>query len=163
MTNEYEIDGAVTRIWLPFRDGSLWECLIDTEDLPLVSSIKGHWYASRKADGERMYAFGSVGVLMHRFILGITDRKVEVDHIHHNGLDNRKGELRTATRSQNAFNRKGPRAGSRSGIRGVYWHKQSGYWRGVARVEGNKRKDICGAFETPEEAAEALRLFREAA
>lgn len=45
-------------------------------------------------------------IQMHREVLGLTSRdRVETDHKNHNGLDNRKENLRTATKSENQKNR----------------------------------------------------------
>lgn len=40
----------------------------------------------------------------HRFIMGIEDNKLQIDHINHNPLDNRKINLRVCTASENAKN-----------------------------------------------------------
>lgn len=42
---------------------------------------------------------------MHRVVMN-TPYGLIVDHIHHNGLDNRESELRNVTHSQNSMNRK---------------------------------------------------------
>lgn len=51
----------------------------------------------------------------------------QADHKNGNRADNRWGNLRVATRSQNASNGKRHRDNS-SGFKGVYFHKQSGLW-----------------------------------
>lgn len=51
-----------------------------------------------------MYAIHDTYGRMHRWILGITDKKVLIDHIDHNGLNNQKNNLRIATSSRNKKN-----------------------------------------------------------
>lgn len=41
---------------------------------------------------------------MHRWILEVTNERVLIDHIDHNGLNNQKGNLRIVTSSQNKKN-----------------------------------------------------------
>ena len=75
--------------------------LIDDEDFERVNQRK--WGLSSKR-----YARGSINskmILMHRFILNMP-KNVDLDHINGNGLDNRKCNLRIATKSQNGGNRK---------------------------------------------------------
>ena len=55
-------------------------------------------YASSKIDGKE--------VKMHRFIMGITERKVVVDHENHDTLDNQKHNLRACSHRQNILNSK---------------------------------------------------------
>src|SRR4029077_1035012 len=83
-------------------------------------------------------------VSLHREILGV--RGGEVDHVDHDGLNNRRENLRPASRSQNLGNSR-QRVSPSSGFRGVamVWDR----WR--ARVGGQ----YLGAFDTPEEAARA--------
>jgi len=45
-------------------------------------------------------------ILMHRFILGLKDPKVVVDHKNHNGLDNRRENIRPCTHAENMANRR---------------------------------------------------------
>lgn len=87
---------------------------------------------------------------MHRAVLKAADGMV-VDHINHNGLDNRKANLRVATVAQNAWNAKRPIG--RSGYRGVSFDRRTGRWR-VAISYCGKRKQL-GCFRDKHEAAKA--------
>jgi hypothetical protein len=49
---------------------------------------------------------------------------LDVDHLFHNGLDNRKKSLELKTRSQNLLNRRGAQKNSKTGALGVYWIKK---------------------------------------
>lgn len=78
--------------------------LVDNTDYNKVSKYK--WCCSKQ--GHTFFAerrLNNLLVRMHRFILKLKrgDRK-EIDHINHNGLDNRRSNLRVCTRSQNLWN-----------------------------------------------------------
>lgn len=85
--------------------------LVDDEDFDYLNQFK--WYA-REYD-HTFYACRAVPignskqkvVRMHRVILGLTEAKTLVDHKDHNGLNNQRNNLRTATPLDNAANRKG--------------------------------------------------------
>jgi hypothetical protein len=86
----------------------IFECLIDDEDFNLVKEY--HWYIHSRtgyARGRKKNPRGKNNFIsMHRLVLGILDKpEVDVDHIKHNKLDNRKSQLRTCTTSQNTSNR----------------------------------------------------------
>jgi hypothetical protein len=86
---------------------------------------------------------------MHRLLLSVES---EIDHANGNGLDNRRCNIRPATRSLNLANRASP--GSRSGFRGVTpANQKNGRW--VARIKINGKTHFLGTFDTPEEAARA--------
>lgn len=51
-----------------------------------------------------------------------------LDHINGNRQDNRIDNLRVVTKRENAMNRKGANSNSKSGIRGVYFHKRCNRW-----------------------------------
>jgi hypothetical protein len=84
-------------------------------------------YALRKEHGRTVY--------MHRFILGITDPKLRVDHWDRNGLRNMRSNLRRATSSQNQGNRKLSKNNT-SGFEGVSWHGASSKWQAQIHVHG---------------------------
>ena len=77
-----------------------------------------------------------------------------VDHINHNKSDNRKNNLRLATRSQNIQNR-GIIPNNTSGVTGVHWHNHTKKWK--AEIEVNKRKIYIGVFKEKEDAIKARK------
>jgi hypothetical protein len=130
--------------------------LVSNKDFARVS--QHHWYASvkKRKDGsvKAVYAANKRKeiVLMHRFILEITNPKVKVDHKNFNGLDNQRKNLRIATDVQNNRNK---RIGSAnlSGIKGVSWHLRDMKWQANIRV--NSKSKFLGYFNRISDAKEA--------
>jgi hypothetical protein len=89
-------------------------------------------------------------IRLHRLLMNPGPGE-QVDHRNHNGLDNRRENLRLATAAQNAANARPKR--NRPGYKGVNWHKRNQKWRAYITVD---RKYIhLGVFEDPWEAAQA--------
>jgi hypothetical protein len=91
---------------------------------------------------------------MHRFILGLTDRKVEVDHINGIGTDNRRCNLRVTDRAGNARNCR-RRVDNVSGYKGVYKDERNRFRPWIAQIKFKKKKYRLGYFATPQEAHKA--------
>jgi hypothetical protein len=137
------------------RDGSVHDVLLDDADYARVVAAgpwailtsHGNTYAlhSTNVDGKRTV------VLMHRFVLGVDD-SVQVDHENSNGLDNQRGNLRPATRVQNAQNRRRNK-NSTTGFKGVVLDRRTGLYR--ARIAADGRRVSLGAFATASAAHEA--------
>ena len=89
---------------------------------------------------------------MHRFILGLTDPKIKVDHINHNGLDNRKSNLRFGSHQHNVFNRR-PNLHAVSLYKGVRWNTQRNKWMAYITIDG--KGIYLGVFDNEEDAARA--------
>lgn len=100
----------------------------------------GGFYAARKGVGGKIY--------MHRYLM---DARL-VDHRDRDGLNNRRSNLRIATRSQNAANSK-PRR-TKAPFRGIYQNGKM--W--VARIRVNYAYIYLGTYPTPEAAAAAYDL-----
>ena len=115
-----------------------------------VEMISGHvWHAAGRPGF--MYAVTRVGkkqVKMHRMIMGDPEG-LFVDHINSETMDNRRSNLRVATRRENAWNRSGLMPKNTSGYLGVTWHKINKKWSAV--VSGVH----VGYFDTAKEAAVA--------
>ena len=132
--------------------------LIDDGDFELLSrftwhaqNIRGRWYAMRKTS--RRADYRSIG--MHNEIMGA----LEIDHRNGNGLDNRRENLRRATRSQNIANSK-LHLDNTSGTKGVYWDKATQKWR--AQIGFNYRVIQLGRFADKKEAIRARREAQQA-
>lgn len=106
-------------------------------------ACRQHWNPDLKKY-EKMY--------MHRYILN-TPQGLDTDHINRNKLDNRKSNLRVATRSANNLHR-GISQNNTSGITGVNFHKASQLWRAYIKHEG---KQICLGYRRSKEQARILR------
>jgi len=77
-----------------------------------------------------------------------------VDHYNLDGSDNRWINLREASHSQNGANRMAQRNNT-SGIKGVYWFRQTKKWHARIQVDGSYRH--LGYFITKAEAALAYK------
>lgn len=135
-------------IAFPLANGG--ETLIDADDLP---KLKGHiWYQhmgyarARAPHGE---------IHMSHVILPCPDGMF-IDHINRNKLDNRKANLRIATRSQNNANRRSFKNSS-SIYKGVHWNKKSGLWE--AAIRKNNRTITLGMYEDEIAAASAYNAY----
>ena len=77
-----------------------------------------------------------------------------VDHINHNGLDNRKCNLRICTNQENICNCEIPK-NNKSGCKGVYWAKDKHKW--TVQVTVNNKTIYIGRYDNLEEAIMARK------
>ena len=142
--------------------------IVDDENYKLLNQSK--WYALLGGSGYRAARKGKFYyengkqiqpvILMHRLIMDTPDG-IDVDHINHNTLDNRKSNLRNCLHSENSSNRKKNRT-NRSKYKGVIL--RGGYI--LAKIAKDKKQIHLGYHKTEEEAAKAynkaaLNLFGE--
>lgn len=124
------------------------EAWVSDCDFELVSKHK--WYAWESSNGG-WYAVTNVCqkmVFMHRLILNTPDG-VEVDHRNHNGLDNRRFNIRNCAHIENGYNRRSHRGTSR--YKGVSWLQSSHKWR--AQITQNGKIEYLGCFDNEVDAA----------
>lgn len=112
-------------------------------------------------DDEKGYLQVQVGGCvrrLHRVVwalidgLCLDDVPADIDHKDLDGKNNRKANLRPATRAQNLAN-KGAHSNNTSGVKGVCWDKNRGKW--VARINVRGRNINLGRFDDKEEASSA--------
>lgn len=114
----------------------------------IAGSQRKDGYISIKVDYNRYFAHRLAWFYSH-----VKWPAEEVDHINRSPGDNRLSNLRLATRSQNATNRK-RQSNNASGFSGVSFHRASGKWHARVRLDG---RDIhLGLFTEPGDAAMAV-------
>lgn len=135
--------------------------LVDDEDAELVQKYK--WKILRTKRG--VYATTRITILMHRLVMGLQpgDLSLVADHKDGSTLDNRRKNLRTATRQQNVQN-------ARKSIvkkKGASWTPYKGVVRDIRgegrynayiKPPGHRRRLYLGYFRTAEEAAMAYNV-----
>lgn len=128
----------------------LQHILIDDADIQLFlahdwrrdGSVKG--YVQRGVKGGQVY--------LHREILK-APQNLYVDHINGNPLDNRRSNLRLATRCQNAANRVKTKSKTSSAHKGVCFNKKLKKW--TASISANKTTTHLNCFNCETAAAVA--------
>jgi len=140
---------------IPLSQGKY--AIIDPDDYKRLSRYK--WYAVK--GGNTFYAVRGqwskqlkkrLTISMHNVIIE-TPAGYIVDHINHNGLDNRKANLRPATQADNTRNTRYRTRNTSSKYRGVWYNKKKNKWR--ATICYNRRRKQIGYFTDEKEAARA--------
>lgn len=122
--------------------------------------LRGYEWLAKKGKNSfyaRRYVPGGKGkretlIYIHQEVIQVPGGMV-VDHINHDGMDNRRANLRAATYSQNLCNRKKRLGAMYSKYKGVHWHKLHKKWAG--RITFDKKTIHLGYFRTEIEAAKA--------
>ena len=132
--------------------------IVDDEDYTALSQHK--WFAHKR--GNNFYAVRRPGIRMHREITKVTPG-LQIDHINHDSLDNRKCNLRICNTAQNRWNSL-PRKNNKSGFKGVTWQEEAKKWQ--ARIQKNGCPEYLGLYFCIVKAAKAYdiaarRLFGE--
>lgn len=144
---------------IPLTQGKF--AVVDAADYERLSRHK--WCAAKSRD--TYYAHGFVDgkiVRMHRLIM-LARKGVICDHKNHDGLDNRKSNLRLCTNAQNQYNKRAKK-GCASRYKGVV--RRGDYKRWRARISFRGRRIYLGDFGDEIQAAmayddKAIELFGE--
>jgi hypothetical protein len=129
--------------------------LVDNEDFDYLNKFK--WHAHK--NGNTSYARtpildhtkkGGQAILnMHRIIMNCPDN-MQIDHINHNGLDNRKENLRIVTKRENHWNRVD---------QSLYIGVIKSHKKFCAMIRVNNKRIYLGIYLTPEEAHNAYMNY----
>lgn len=131
--------------------------IVDADDFNMLSRWKWHYTNGYARTSISLGYFNKkqkkLHILMHRLIMNCPSN-MEVDHINHNPLDNRKQNLRIVSRKQNGANRK-LNINNTSGFKGVCWDEKctnkNKKW--VARIHTNGKIINLGRYLTKKDAA----------
>lgn len=140
---------------IPLTQGK--STIIDEEDLPLVGQYKWHLISGRI----REYAGAKINLgggnlkdtRLHRLLINPPD-DMDVDHINLDGLDNRRCNLRIATRAENLANMPMHRRNT-VGYKGVHPRPEVGQVRYTASIGYEGQPHYLGIYATAEDAAHA--------
>jgi len=128
--------------------------LVDDDDFERLNQHKWHYfglgYAARhgsKQKGSKEINY----ILMHREIMNFPE-KTGVDHKNHNGIDNRKENLRICGQDKNLMNTR-IRSDNKSGFKGVSWNKEKNKW--VVHIRINCKTIHVGYYSDKRKAAMA--------
>lgn len=130
------------------RKGQAFDVLLD-EDFVVdrgIHIVKG----KHDKVGYAKVVVNKKDTMLHRIIMNVTDKNIQVDHINGNTLDNRKSNLRLVNASQNCRNRK---------REGIYYSKKEKHWRATILVDG--KNTYIGRSKDKEEAKKMYRLKHE--
>jgi len=114
----------------------------------------GKFYAIRNV---KVGQIKTATIRLHREIMNAPDSLL-VDHKNGDGLDNRRDNLRLATRSQNQCNKPKIKTKATSQYVGVNFEKSRGQW--AARIKHNNKQIWLGRFDSEIDAA---KVYDEAA
>jgi len=131
--------------------------IVDPDDYYKLNEYKwcalkvGHKYYAVRSNGGRK---GQKRKLyrMHREVVHIP-KGLECDHINGDSLDNRKANLRAATRQQNCWNNSKRKPKSLSKYKGVSFSKRGRPWKAMLTVNG--KWIYLGGFNSEIQAAKA--------
>ena len=146
---------------IPLTQGQ--NAIVDASDYEFLS--RWNWYAYWAPATKSFYAARSyrpqggetqtVHVTMHRVIVGLGEDDPRLpDHINHDTLDNRRCNLRIATRLQSVHNRR-THLDSIANLPGVCPQHKSGKWRAYIHHKG--KQIALGTYPTKEAAYEAYK------
>ena len=125
----------------------------DDVDIPLV--MKHTWRISER--NTTSYAFTTIAgntIFMHKLILPNNHPLFVTDHIDHNGLNNRRSNLRLISQQQNCIRKRSTK--SNTGVKGVSYIASRKKYQATIQI-GNSSMNL-GRFKSLEEAKKAYEL-----
>lgn len=169
-SNKYEF---IDNVGICYASNNNKKILFDIEDYNLISQYT--WMVNSDNNGYQwvrahnipkdynLHNFTSKTIAMSRLIMlngreDCNDLSINIDHINNNPCDNRKCNLRLATRSTNEMNKR-IRINNASGVTGVTWGKCINKW--IAQITVNSKTFYLGSFVSKEDAIKARKEAEE--
>lgn len=146
--NKYDLSSAQYGIGFSSNGGIFY---FDKEDFNKIEKYR--WYTT-DAGYIRAHIDETHSIFMHSLIYG-DKYKTDIDHINRIKSDNRKKNLREATRGENVINRD-PISSNSSGVTGISWNKNAQKWQAVIMKDGTTH--YLGAYTNFDDAVNARRM-----
>ncbi|MPM00582.1 hypothetical protein SDC9_46809 [bioreactor metagenome] len=168
--NDYVIKGNTVEITLENTDRV---ALIDLDDLHKLHAMDAQVYACYYKEVDEYYAQITLHcgvkdgkaiskvIRLQDIIIGKENvpKGYKIDHANHNGLDDRKGNLRVIPARSNSRNRKGPNKNNKSGYRNVMWATKENRWVVTLMIDGKQK--YFGRYKDVHEAGRVAKEMRE--
>lgn len=157
-TRKYNHYDVQDEICIGYTFNSDKKFIIDRDDYEKIKEYC--WYESdggyivavkRKEEGSGLHH-------LHRMVMNLGDKFLEVDHINGDLKDNTKQNLRIVSHIRNSENHSIAQNNT-SGFTGVTFNEKNGTW--IARIGHNKKRLYLGSFLTFEDAVEARKQAEE--
>lgn len=140
---------------IPLSKGKAY-AIVDEEDFEYLNQWKWKLTGGRASRSKHVGTVGDwrngkrkdIAILMHREIMN-APKGMDVDHINHNQLDNRKSNLRVCTHHENTMNRQA--VVGVSGYKGVHFDTRTAKW--VTQISFMGKTYHIAVFEDEAEAA----------
>jgi len=167
--NKYNIFDDYVVMYITRKNGDQYEVIFDIEDYDKVSKYHYKWFLVWDNRSKSFFVRATKylndkskkpneAVFLHRYILDIEDSEIEVDHINHDTLNNRRYNLRVSQRIENSKNRETRNSNNKTGYRNVFWSKDENKY--IVQLQINKKNKRLGSFKDVDEAglfAERMR------
>lgn len=97
---------------------------------------------------------------LHTYLLNPEHKHgVQIDHVNHDTLDNRRNNLRITNKSENMTNRPHKNRNNKSGYRNVFWNSGLNKWE--VSLCKNYKRIYSGYFDDVDEAGAAAEEARQ--
>ena len=148
--NRIEIEGDIAKIYF-FNSNKF--AMIDVED---IDKIKNLCFYNREKNYPTAYLKGEK-VRLHNIILPNENKKLVIDHINRNPLDNRKCNLRIVTHAQNMRNTKLFKTNT-TGYKHISFCKKSQLYRVAFEID--HKYHYVGSYRDLETAVQKLEEYK---
>ena len=114
--------------------------IIDAADVDRVAALS--WRVNKDGYLAHYDHLMSIELLLHRWLIGVHDSRIIVDHVNRDRLDCRRANLRIVTHTQNSANHSLFQT-NKTGYTGVYYSKCSGRYE--VKIGYNHRRILLGS------------------